>query len=86
MTVNDIPLVAFFKQLLDPLIILGTLYVFTLLFGEPFNGYYLILALLATLFPLMSTSVWIFTVPGVVARYLVISAIFSLAGVLSSLC
>lgn len=46
MTVNDIPLVAFFKQLLDPLIILGTLYGFTLLYDEPFNGYYLILALL----------------------------------------
>ncbi len=47
MTVNDIPLVAFFKQLLDPLVILGSLYGFTLLYGEPFNGYYLILALLA---------------------------------------
>lgn len=46
MTVNDIPLVAFFKQLLDPLIILGALYGFTFLYDEPFNGYYLILALL----------------------------------------
>ncbi|WP_371440360.1 undecaprenyl-phosphate glucose phosphotransferase [Methylovorus sp. MM2] len=43
---NDIPLVTFFKRLLDPLLILGLLYIFTAVNKQPFNGYYLILALL----------------------------------------
>jgi putative colanic acid biosynthesis UDP-glucose lipid carrier transferase len=44
--VNDTPLLAFFKQLLDPLVILGVLYGLSLYHHDTFNGYYLILALL----------------------------------------
>ena len=47
MTINNTPLVSFFKRLLDPLIILSLLYGLTLLHGEVFTGYYLVLAILA---------------------------------------
>ncbi len=47
MTVNDIPLIAFFQRVLDPLIIMGTLYLFSLALNEPFTGYSLILMILA---------------------------------------
>jgi putative colanic acid biosynthesis UDP-glucose lipid carrier transferase len=47
MTVNDIPLISFFQRILDPLIIMGTLYLCTILFGEPFTGYDLVLMILA---------------------------------------
>ncbi|WP_256080018.1 undecaprenyl-phosphate glucose phosphotransferase [Massilia sp. YIM B04103] len=47
MTVNDIPLISFFQRVLDPLIIMGTLYVASMLFGEPFTGYSLVLMILA---------------------------------------
>ncbi|MBZ2206815.1 undecaprenyl-phosphate glucose phosphotransferase [Massilia soli] len=47
MTVNDIPLISFFQRVLDPLIIMGTLYAATLLYREPFNGYSLVLMVLA---------------------------------------
>ena len=32
MTVNDIPLISFFQRVLDPLIIMGTLYLSALVF------------------------------------------------------
>jgi putative colanic acid biosynthesis UDP-glucose lipid carrier transferase len=38
MTLNDIPLITFFQRVLDPLIIMGTLYLCYLAFGVPFNG------------------------------------------------
>ena len=47
MTVNDIPLISFFQRVLDPLIIMGTLYLATMLFEEPFSGYSLVLMILA---------------------------------------
>jgi len=47
MTVNDIPLISFFQRVLDPLIIMGTLYLSALLFHEPFSGYLLVLMVLA---------------------------------------
>lgn len=47
MTVNDIPLTAFFQRVLDPLIVMGMLYLATLAFGEPFSGYCLVLMILA---------------------------------------
>jgi len=47
MTVNDIPLISFFQRILDPLIIMGTLYLSALLFHEPFSGYMLVLMILA---------------------------------------
>ena len=47
MTVNDIPLISFFQRVLDPLIIMGTLYLLSMLFGEPFTGYSLVLMILA---------------------------------------
>lgn len=43
MTVSDIPLVSFFRRLVDPLIILTSLYFFTLVGGEPFKPYYVLL-------------------------------------------
>lgn len=46
MTVNDIPLISFFQRVLDPLIIMGTLYGVTLLYRQPFNGYSLVLMVL----------------------------------------
>lgn len=47
MTVNDIPLISFFQRVLDPLIIMGTLYLAALWFREPFSGYLLVLMILA---------------------------------------
>jgi putative colanic acid biosynthesis UDP-glucose lipid carrier transferase len=47
MTVNDIPLISFFQRVLDPLIIMGTLYLSALVFHEPFSGYMLVLMILA---------------------------------------
>jgi putative colanic acid biosynthesis UDP-glucose lipid carrier transferase len=47
MTVNDIPLISFFQRILDPLIIMGTLYLFSMLYAEPFTGYSLVLMVLA---------------------------------------
>ena len=46
MTVNDIPVVAFFKRLLDPFIIWGLLVFLTWLYGESFNGYYMVLVII----------------------------------------
>ncbi len=47
MTINDIPLISFFQRVLDPLIIMGTLYAASILFGETFTGYSLVLMILA---------------------------------------
>jgi putative colanic acid biosynthesis UDP-glucose lipid carrier transferase len=47
MTVNDIPLISFFQRVLDPLIIMGTLYLSSMLFHETFTGYSLVLMILA---------------------------------------
>jgi putative colanic acid biosynthesis UDP-glucose lipid carrier transferase len=47
MTINDIPLISFFQRVLDPLIIMGALYGSSILFGEPFTGYTLVLMILA---------------------------------------
>jgi putative colanic acid biosynthesis UDP-glucose lipid carrier transferase len=47
MTVTDIPLISFFQRVLDPLIIMGTLYLSSMLFHEPFSGYSLVLMILA---------------------------------------
>jgi len=47
MTVNDIPLISFFQRVLDPLVIMGTLYLSALVFHEPFSGYMLVLMILA---------------------------------------
>ncbi|WP_348699973.1 undecaprenyl-phosphate glucose phosphotransferase [Duganella fentianensis] len=47
MTLNDIPLVPFFQRVLDPLIVMVSLYLCTVLFQEPFTGYYMILMILA---------------------------------------
>jgi putative colanic acid biosysnthesis UDP-glucose lipid carrier transferase len=47
MTVNDIPIISFFQRVLDPLIIMGTLYLATLYYQAPFSGYSLVLMILA---------------------------------------
>ncbi|MDB5936769.1 MAG: undecaprenyl-phosphate glucose phosphotransferase [Massilia sp.] len=47
MTVNDIPLISFFQRVLDPLIIMGTLYLTSIVFHETFTGYSLVLMILA---------------------------------------
>ena len=47
MTVNDIPIISFFQRVLDPLIIMGSLYVSSVAFHEPFSGYSLVLMILA---------------------------------------
>ncbi|UVW29922.1 undecaprenyl-phosphate glucose phosphotransferase [Massilia sp. H6] len=47
MTVNDVPIISFFQRVLDPLIIMGTLYLATMYYGEPFSGYSLVLMILA---------------------------------------
>lgn len=47
MTVNDLPLISFFQRILDPLTIMGSLYGCCLLYGEPFDGYTLVLMVLA---------------------------------------
>ena len=46
MTENDIPLVTFFKRMLDPMIILGLLYLIIVYEGELFTGSYLLLMIL----------------------------------------
>lgn len=46
MTANDIPVVSFFKYLLDPFLIWGLLVLLTLAYGEDFNGYYLVLMII----------------------------------------
>jgi len=43
MTANDLPIVAFFKRLLDPFIIWASLILLTWLYEETFTGYYLVL-------------------------------------------
>ncbi|RXZ36053.1 undecaprenyl-phosphate glucose phosphotransferase [Oxalobacteraceae bacterium CAVE-383] len=47
MTENDIPLVSFFKRLLDPAIILGLLYIIIASQHEMFSGDYLVLMIIA---------------------------------------
>lgn len=47
MIINDIPVVAFFKYLLDPFMIWGSLVLITLLYDETFTGYYLVLMIIA---------------------------------------
>ncbi|MDQ2820620.1 MAG: undecaprenyl-phosphate glucose phosphotransferase [Pseudomonadota bacterium] len=47
MTVNDLPLIAFFQRVLDPLIVMGGLYVCCMVYGAPFNGHALVLMVLA---------------------------------------
>ncbi|KAF3998253.1 undecaprenyl-phosphate glucose phosphotransferase, partial [Glaciimonas immobilis] len=47
MTENDIPLVSFFKRLLDPAIILGLLYLIIVIQNETFTGNYLALMIIA---------------------------------------
>jgi putative colanic acid biosynthesis UDP-glucose lipid carrier transferase len=47
MTENDIPLVSFFKRLLDPAIILGLLYVIIATQNEVFTGHYLVLMIIS---------------------------------------
>ncbi|MYN17684.1 undecaprenyl-phosphate glucose phosphotransferase [Rugamonas sp. FT107W] len=47
MTVNDIPIISFFQRVLDPLIIMGLLYISSMMFGVPFSGYALVLMVLA---------------------------------------
>jgi putative colanic acid biosynthesis UDP-glucose lipid carrier transferase len=47
MTENDIPLVSFFKRLLDPAIILGLLYAIIATQNEVFTGDYLVLMIIA---------------------------------------
>ena len=47
MTVNDIPLISFFQRVLDPLIIMGSLYLASMYYKEPFTGYSLVLMILA---------------------------------------
>src|SRR4030066_1950372 len=46
MNVNDIPVVAFFKRLLDPFMIWGLLVLIAWLYDEPFTGYYLLLMII----------------------------------------
>jgi len=46
MTVNDTPVVAFFKRLLDPFMIWGMLILLAWLYDEPFTGYYLVLMII----------------------------------------
>ena len=47
MTVNDIPLISFFQRVLDPLVIMGLLYLLAFASGSPFTGYMLVLMILA---------------------------------------
>lgn len=46
MNENDIPVVAFFKRLLDPFLIWGLLILLAWVFNEPFTGYYLMLMII----------------------------------------
>jgi len=47
MTVNDLPLISFIQRVLDPLIVMGSLYLCCVAYNEPFNGYALVLMILA---------------------------------------
>ncbi|SHN38077.1 putative colanic acid biosysnthesis UDP-glucose lipid carrier transferase [Duganella sacchari] len=47
MTVNDIPLISLFQRVLDPMIIMGMLYLVSALLGATFNGDALVLMVLA---------------------------------------
>ncbi|PHV07402.1 undecaprenyl-phosphate glucose phosphotransferase [Janthinobacterium sp. BJB412] len=60
MTLNNIPLISFFQRVLDPLIIMGALYLTTILLREPFTGYLLILMILAVF---ISSSVYQYVDP-----------------------
>lgn len=60
MTLNDIPVISLFQRVIDPLIIMGMLYVCAMLFDEPFTGYYLVLMILAFF---ISTSVYQYVDP-----------------------
>jgi putative colanic acid biosynthesis UDP-glucose lipid carrier transferase len=46
MSSNDIPVVSFFKHLLDPFMIWGLLVLLAWIFNEPFTGYYLVLMII----------------------------------------
>lgn len=46
MSANDIPVVSFFKRLLDPFITWGTLIVVTWAYDQTFTGYYLVLMII----------------------------------------
>jgi putative colanic acid biosynthesis UDP-glucose lipid carrier transferase len=46
-TANDIPVVAFFKRLLDPFLIWGLLVLIAWIYEEPFTGYYLVLMIIS---------------------------------------
>lgn len=46
MSANDIPVVSFFKRLLDPFMIWGLLVIITWLYDETFTGYYLVLMII----------------------------------------
>lgn len=46
MSANDIPVVAFFKRLLDPFLIWGLLILIAWAYDEPFTGYYLMLMII----------------------------------------
>lgn len=46
MTVNDTPVVAFFKRLLDPFMIWGLLVLLAWIYDESFTGYYLVLMII----------------------------------------
>ncbi|MDO8413485.1 MAG: undecaprenyl-phosphate glucose phosphotransferase [Gallionellaceae bacterium] len=46
MTVNDIPVVAFFKRLLDPFMVWGLLILLTSMYDETFTGYYMVLMII----------------------------------------
>jgi putative colanic acid biosynthesis UDP-glucose lipid carrier transferase len=47
MTINDSPLISFFQRVVDPLIIMGVLYLCSVLLGASFDGYMLVLMILA---------------------------------------
>jgi len=47
MMVNDLPIISFFQRVLDPLIVMGMLYLATLVLDQPFTGYCLVLMILA---------------------------------------
>lgn len=47
MSANDIPVVSFFKRMLDPFIIWGLLILIVWAFDQPFTGYYLVLMIIS---------------------------------------
>lgn len=47
MTVSDLPVLSFFKRVLNPIVILSTLFLLTLAQNEKFSGNYLVLAIIA---------------------------------------